>query len=133
MAVLRAVDAHRQNQRLRLVRHHAGTIVNFHQRAGHGNPSFRKNNRFLHAVNTGDQRAHSVRVSRIDGIGIRHIGKKTDDAVARDIGVNSKSQAVGNKRRQQRRIEKRGMIGYDKQFFPGRFIVVFQPFDFDFE
>ena len=45
MSILPARNPDRQHRRLRLIRHHAGAVVNFHQTAGHGDAAFGGNDR----------------------------------------------------------------------------------------
>ncbi len=69
--VLRALYAHRQHRRARLVGDHSRTLVHFHERAGHGDAALGEDHHPTIVLAVRHQRADGEGIRWIDGEGLR--------------------------------------------------------------
>ncbi len=120
MAPLRPVDAHRHDDRVRLVGDHRRAVVDLHQAARHRETAFGENHQRLAALHRLDQMARAERLGRIDGLRVDELQERLDPALLRHRRIDGERRMRRQDRIHDRRIEQAHMVGRDDRARPGR-------------
>ena len=130
MAVLGALDPHRDHGRAGLVGDHARAVVDLHQRAGHGQAAFRKDHAVLALGDLADQRLGRERPGRVHGEGLDQLHEGPHPPALRHVGVDGEERPAGQQRGQQRAVQEGGVVDHDHRGVAGG-LEVLQPADLD--
>ena len=122
--VLRAVDAHGQQHRARLVGDEPGAGIDLHQRARHGDSAFGENRRALVLLDVTNQGLQRVRVRGVERKRVDDLQQRLHPPALGDLRVDRKREPIGQEHGQERGVEKRGVVGDDQHALAGLRVVL---------
>jgi hypothetical protein len=124
VAVLRSLNAHRDELRGRLIGDHPGTVIDLHQRTGLADAALREQHQPPAPLHVTNQRSDGEWVERIEA---KHVHKRQNRArppARGDARVNRKHRIAWKKRGQQRAVGKAEVVRHHHGVLAGRRVVL---------